>query len=81
MFEEERDLTPAAIAQWWDDFERAFWERGCLSADNKEYGTASVLSRDRAKLHWIAVDFTDLGSGAGRYQVILKEDYRLECDK
>ena len=60
MFEEERDLTPAAIAQWWEHFERAFWERGCLSADNKEYGTASALSRDRAKLRWIAADFTDL---------------------
>jgi len=23
MFEEEHDLTPAAIAQWWDDFDRA----------------------------------------------------------
>lgn len=78
MFEEERDLTPAAIAQWWDDFERAFWERGCLSADNKEYGTASALSRDRAKLHWIAADFTDLDP---ELAVIKLFERGLECDK
>ena len=60
MFEEEHDLTPAAIAQWWDDFDRAFWERSCLSADNIEYDAAWALSRDRAKLHWIAAEFTDL---------------------
>ena len=60
MFEEEHDLTPAAIVKWWDDFDRAFWERSCLSADSAEYATAWALSRDRAKLHWIAADFTDL---------------------
>jgi len=53
----EAEIIEVQVA---DDFERAFWERGCLSADNKEYGTASALSRDRAKLRWIAADFTDL---------------------
>lgn len=60
MFEEEHDLTQAAIAQWWDDFERAFWERSCQSTDNTEYVVARALSRDRTKLHWVAADFIDL---------------------
>jgi hypothetical protein len=60
MFDEEHDLSPAAIAPWWDDFEHAFWKRRCLSKDQIEYDEAWALGRDRARLRYVAADFTDL---------------------
>jgi hypothetical protein len=38
------------------------------------------MSRDRAKLHWIAADFTDLDPELAVIK-LFERDYRLEGDK